>query len=293
MMFPKDRALYSNLNTSFTDFEGLLADLSGRKLTGYVQVSFPGYEAVLFMANGEPRTAIEQRELARTTGNAAASGLAARVRDKSGVINVYALTPEMLQLLLWTVDAEVLYKDLTSSFTNLDRLVAKLEEDRLTGYVEILFANGKGSAMVFIEGGRTVECVLYADAQSATGPEVYQTVIQHSAAVGASFNVYRVQQEQPAAVAPTPSPLPLAPEQAAESPQLLALWGEILGRVERWSIHCPSRDGSFQRSKRCWSHVPQPIHSSTRSRPSLSTRLAQFVSIARCPAISIAGSGTA
>ncbi|HXU24967.1 MAG TPA: hypothetical protein VN697_13145 [Tepidiformaceae bacterium] len=244
MMFPKDRSLYSNLNTSFTDFEGLLADLSGRKLTGYVQVSFPGYEAVLFMANGEPRTAIEERELARTTGNAAASGLAARVRDKSGVINVYALTPEMLQLLLWTVDAEVLYKDLTSSFTNLDRLVAKLEEDRLTGYVEILFANGKGSAMVFIEGGRTVECVLYADGQSATGPEVYQTVIQHSAAVGASFNVYRVQQEQPAAVAPTPSPLPLAPEQAAEGPQLLALWGEILGRVEE-VVDSLSKPGRF------------------------------------------------
>jgi len=237
MMFPKDRPLYSNLNTSFTDFDGLLADLSGRKLTGYVQVSFAGYDAVLFMANGEPRTAIEQRDMARSTGHAAATGLAGRVREKSGLINVYALTPEMLHLLLWTVDAEVLYKDLTSSFTNLDRLVAKLEEDHLTGYVEILFANGKGSAMVFIEAGRTVECVLYADAQSASGPEIYQTVLQHSAAVGASFNVYRLQQEAAATAPPTPIAVApaaaAAPAPLADSSQLLAIWAEILACVEQ------------------------------------------------------------
>lgn len=233
MIFPKDRPLYSNLNTSFTDFDGLLADLAARKLTGYLHVSFPAYDAVLFMANGEPRTAIEQSELARSTGNAAAAGLAAHVREKAGIINVYALTPEMLQRLLWTVDSDVLYKDLTTSFTNLERLVAKLEDDRLTGYVEILFANGKGSATVFIEAGQTVECVLYADSQSASGPDVYQTVLQHSASVGASFDVYRVRQE-PSPIAPgVAPPVPEPPPPAADSAQLVGVWAEILGCVER------------------------------------------------------------
>ena len=53
MMFPKDRTLYANLNTSFTSFEALIGDLQERKLTGYVEVSAPGYTGTLLLSEGE------------------------------------------------------------------------------------------------------------------------------------------------------------------------------------------------------------------------------------------------
>ncbi len=237
MLFPKDRPIYTNLSTSFTDVEALLADLAARKLDGCVEAVFPGYRGVLLLANGEVTSAVEERGTKRLSGGGATHGIVQQAKEKGGSLSIYALTPEMLRRALSTVDSEVLYRDLTSSFTNVERLIAKLEDDGLAGYVEILFQGDLGTATVFIEGGRTLACVLYADGQSAGGPEVYASVLRQCQSSPASFNVYRSLRE--------PTPAPAAPEPLPASPaapgilsgetlrgQVLAVWAEVLACVE-------------------------------------------------------------
>ena len=238
MLFPKDRPIYTNLSTSFTDVEALLADLAARKLDGCVEAVFPDYRGVLLLANGEVTSAVEERGTKRLTGGEAAHGIVQQAKEKGGSLSIYALTPEMLRRALSAVDGEVLYRDLTSSFTNVERLIAKLEEDGLSGYVEILFEADLGTATVFIEGGRTVACVLYADGQSAAGPEVYASVLRQCQSSPASFNVYRSLPEPTPVPVAAPEPLPASPAAptilSGETlrGQVLAVWAEVLACVE-------------------------------------------------------------
>ena len=238
MLFPRDRPIYTNLSTSFTDFEALLADLAARKFDGCVEAVFPGYRGVLLLANGEVTSAVEERDTKRLTGGEATHGIVQQAKEKGGSLSIYALAPEMLRRALSTVDGEVLYRDMTSSFTDLERLIAKLEEDGLSGYVEILFEADLGTATVFIESGRTVACVLYADGQSATGPEVYESVLLQCRSSPASFNVYRSLGEPTPGPEAAPAPLPARPEAPTILSgdtlrgRVLAVWSEVLACVE-------------------------------------------------------------
>ena len=75
MMFPKDRTLYANLNTSFTSFEALIGDLQERKLTGYVEVAAEGYTGTLLLSEGEIVNAQELSADRRVVGPAAHRGV--------------------------------------------------------------------------------------------------------------------------------------------------------------------------------------------------------------------------
>jgi hypothetical protein len=233
-MFPKDRTVYANLNTSFTDFDELLLDLRGKRVTGYVVVSFKGYDGVLFVEAGETIAALEQLADTRSTGENASANVIAHAHEKGGAINVYTLAPEVLRLLVRVIDAEALYRDLTSSFTSLERLIAKLEEDRLNGYIVVTLNDARGGAVIFFESGRVVECVFSAENQNATGPEVVSTVIHATGSIGASFNVYRAPlPAAPVSAAPAAVALEGEPgEEPAAPVDPLTVWSEIIGAVE-------------------------------------------------------------
>jgi hypothetical protein len=231
MMFPKDRTVYSNLNTSFTDFDELMLDLRSKHVTGYVLVSFRGYDGMLFLDNGEVVSAMEQEGDTRGTDAAASERIAARAHEKGGVVNVYTLAPELLRLLVRSVDAQVLFKDLTSSFTSLDRLIDKLEEDRHSGFIEVSLADGRGGGMIFFDNGRVVECVFASEGANTSGTDILQGIVQVVGSAGASFNVFKA--------APPPAPtlvgsLTGADDEAAAGPPAnpLAVWSEIIAAVE-------------------------------------------------------------
>ncbi len=244
MMFPKDRTVYANLNTSFTDFDELLFDLRGKHTTGYVLVSFRAYDGVLFIEDGEVTAGLEQDGEAKASGDLAVSNIASRASAKGGTINVYALAPELLHLLVRVIDTEVIYRDLTSSFTSLDKLITKLREDNLSGYIEITLNDARGGGMVFLESGAIAECVFAVDGQQATGAHALPAIVQ-SAAAGASFNVYRVADPsvgQPlAAAADTNAP---SVGTSPEPLNILTVWSEIIGAIES-VVDGLSRPGRF------------------------------------------------
>jgi hypothetical protein len=238
MMFPKDRAVYANLNTSFTDFNELLNDLNGRRITGYSLVSFPGYAGVLFLQDGAVVAGLEQVDGVRNVDSRAVTAIHARAREKGGTIDVYALNPEILALIVGVLDADALYRDLASGFTSLDRLLARLSDDGHTGYVEITLENGRGAGMIFFDAGRAVECVFAMDDQAVSGTQVLAALVDAVSHDEAVFNVYRVRRApaiaEPEAATETP-PRPAQAEpvpEEQEEPGLLEFWGEVLGGVE-------------------------------------------------------------
>jgi hypothetical protein len=210
MMFPKDRTIYANLNTSFTSFEALLADLRARKLTGYVELVFAGYTGTLLVSQGEIVNACEETATGRLTGAPAVRAICARAAEKDGIVNVFSAFPDVVLL--------------------LDRLIAKLRTDGLTGYVEVQVSDGAGTGVIYLSGGEPVESVLSTPADFIAGQEALNTIVQMVGASGGSFNVFV--EAEPVPGAPASPPAASGPAQETHREALLAFWDEVLAGVE-------------------------------------------------------------
>jgi hypothetical protein len=237
MIFPKGQAVYENLNTSFTNFGELLLDLRANAFTGYVQASFWEYEGILFLDNGNIVNAVEETGGSRMTGQEAVNSITSKVQEKDGTVSVYALSGEMVTMLASVVRAEVVHKDLSTDFTSLEQLIAKLQSEGHTGYVEVAMKGDKGAGIIFLQGGDAIESILSTNGDAISGAQVLPRVIETASTLGAAFNVYRAAVEE-------------AFDESAEVmagfdlPQLLEVWQEIIATVETTADGLSS-DGQF------------------------------------------------
>ncbi len=290
MMFPKDRTIYANLNTSFTSFEALLADLKTRRLTGYVELTFAGYTGTLLVSEGEIVNACEETAAQRLTGGPAVRAICSRAAEKDGTVNVFSAFPDVVLLLHRLMDSRPLYKDLTSAFTSLDRLIAKLRTDGLTGYVEVQVTDGMGTGVIYLSGGEPVESVLSTHTEFVIGQEALNTIVQMVGATGGSFNVFVEAESAPGASASRPAASGSAQESHREA--LLPSGTRCSPASKRSPTASPVPAASRLPSKRSLSPGLSPIRSWIRSPRSSRTPQGTSSSMVLFPMISARHSAT-
>lgn len=244
MILPKGEAIYENMRTSFVDFNNFLQSLREDDFTGYVQLSFWDYEGVLFLESGEIVNAIEEAQDTIRGGEEAVENIILMSKQKDGRISVYKLTPEMVTILASTSMEEALYRDLSTEFTNLDKLIEKLGNESHSGYVDITLKNKKGRGIIFFQDGEIVEAMMSGEGGGGIyGKEMLTKIIDDAQMVGATFNVYRS------------GPLERGGERA-EIAQTLDLQGaievmqEIMEKIEDLVDNLTTHKGSFQDSFR-------------------------------------------
>lgn len=226
MIFPKGQMVYENMNTSFTNFGELLLNLSANSFTGYVRISFLDYEGILFLDGGNVVNAVEEAEGKRATSQKAVNSITRHAKERDGAISVYRLSAEMVTMLASVVKSAVIYENLTTDLTGLDKLVAKLQGEDHTGYIEVEMKDGKGSGIIFIQTGDPIESIFSTNGDVVSGSQVLPQMIETSSKMGASFNVYKADAKKIFAE---------STEIMAgfELPQLLEVWQEIIATVER------------------------------------------------------------
>ncbi len=240
MMFPKDRAVYANLNTSFTSFDALLEDCRSRKLTGFIEVTFPGYSGTLILSEGEVLNGSVSAGTDHLTGPAAIRNITERAAQRDGTINVSTAFPDVVLLLDRVMDSRPLYKDLTSAFTSLDRLIAKLRTDAITGYVEVHVSGDAGVGVIYLQDGEPIESVFAAPrVPMLSGQDALNTIVAAVNSAGGTFNVF-IEARAPATIG-----LPRqAPQAESYRDDLLAFWADVLQRVEQY-VDGVSKPGRF------------------------------------------------
>ncbi|UCD71544.1 MAG: hypothetical protein JSW70_00735 [Syntrophobacterales bacterium] len=192
MIFPKGELIHKNLRTSYTNLNGLLLSLKSEDFSGYIKIGFLDYEAILFMDSGDIINAIEKIGDKKRFGQRAISNIVSKAKEQDGVINVYQLSPEMVTVLASTLKREILYKDLSTDFTSLQRLIDKLGEERHTGYIEIALKNAKRSGVIFFQDGEPIETILTTkDGNLISGTNLLNEILKGAQGAGAVFNVYR------------------------------------------------------------------------------------------------------
>jgi hypothetical protein len=156
MILPKGLVVNENMSTTYINLGELLLDLKGNSFTGYVQITFLDYTGVLFFDGGNVINGAESSGGKRTAGAAAVNRIIKKAADKDGAVSVYEFPSSMVTTLSVVAQSEAVYKDLTTDLTTLDRLLAKLSDERLTGCIEVRASDGS-SGIVFLQEGDAVE----------------------------------------------------------------------------------------------------------------------------------------
>jgi len=200
-------------------------DLKENSFTGCVQVSFWEYDGVLLLDTGNIINAQEEINGNLRSGQDAVKRVIAKAKDSDGAISVYALKGEMVTMLASAVKSVVIFENLSTEFTSLEALISKLQTEDHTGYVEVNFQGGQQEGYIFLLEGRIVETLLSNRGEEISGPNVFPRVIEFASSLGATFNVYKAAVEE----AHSESEVIKA---SIDLPQLLEVWGAIIGAVE-------------------------------------------------------------
>ena len=236
MIFPRGRAVYEHLNTSFTHLDAMLTELKADLFSGYVRLTARDYDGVVLLDGGQVLNAIEDVMMQHRVGVKVADAVLAKSRERDGMISVFQLSAEMTQLLADLANSQVLYKDLTSDLASLDRLLAGLKGRCHTGFIDVRLPGRHETATIFIRDGDVLEATLPRQGTISDGPNVLEELIRVAASEGAVFTVHGV---QIAAQETEPQP-PRGPDRQEQ----LGIWQDVLKTVES-SVDTPTKVGTF------------------------------------------------
>lgn len=224
MLFPRTNALYENLNTSFIQFDALLAELQSTQFTGYVQLVGWEYEGILLFDTGRIVNAIETLKGQQRIGANAVASIASYGNTKDNAVNVYRLDADIAQLFANLLTVEPLYRDLSNDLTGLDKLIAKLQNEKHTGAIVIRWTNKADTATILLRDGQVIECVWLNNAQLSSGASLVNALVQATTKTPALFTVYRTDLTRVYS-----ADLDLA--ESLARPKVLALWQEIFNTI--------------------------------------------------------------
>jgi len=240
MILPKGEMVHENLRTSFVDLNSFLQTLKEDNFTGYVQVSFWDYEGILFLEAGEIVNAFEEAQGRRRGGEEAVENIIRMSKQKDGRINVYRLAPEMVTILASTSMKEATYKDLSTEFTSLDKLMEKLNKESHSGYIDIMLSDGKGGGIIVFQEGEVVEAVMSDEKSGGVyGKDMLNKIIDDVQERGATFNVYRAGLESSGSER-------TGIMQASDLQGVIEVMQEVMGTIESLFDGLTKRQGSFR-----------------------------------------------
>ncbi len=195
MIVPRGKPVHENLSTSYVNVAALLADLQVNEFTGYVSVEFWGYRGYAFLSRGQIVNAYEATEAIVQREREALDSLLSRAQARNGKVGFFQHPEEVIQAIAGIINGEPVYRDLSSDFTNLEKLVEKLVKSGETWYVEALFEQEQGGGIIYTAGDRaegvvSVESAVEGQYHTALGVEGLKLIYER-VAKGAVFNAYR------------------------------------------------------------------------------------------------------
>jgi hypothetical protein len=285
MLLPKTEPVFDGLRTSFLRFDGLLSELRSDRHSGYVAVEFPSYSGTILVAHGDAISATEITPGGEVQGAAALKGIVARANEPGGIVSVFRLPVDFVQLAASVGSGAPLYRDLSSAFTSLERLMKKLRDDRINGYIESIFAKPPATGLVFLRDGEIADALFEDTGAVISGTAAVDSILDESNKREAVFSVYQsaiapaaaapkssdeppassggapaevdnavapaeasasgVPEAQAAIITEAPTPAPVEIRPVVAIGGVLAVWSEILSRAEQ-VVDALSQRGTFQ-----------------------------------------------
>lgn len=157
IIIPKETPVIKGLNTYYLNVGRLIEHCQGEFGYGGIHFLSPSNEGIVFFDKDEVLSGLyKERDGDLIKGNEAVERLLASVDDLNFTLDVYSIEPEKAYFWANIPSAEIMYKDLSTEFTDLDGLIKKMESEKLTGYIDVSIKGGEESGLIFFIDGRII-----------------------------------------------------------------------------------------------------------------------------------------
>jgi hypothetical protein len=193
IIIPREEPVVQNINSYFLKIEPMVEHYQGEIGTGGIYFKSPVAEGVIFFDEENVLNSNYLGRKERLTGSAALSKIIATSSVNNFNVSVYHIKPERVYFWANLAEAEPLYGNLSSEFTDLEALVKKLEDEKLTGCIDIQLHKDAGGGLLFFFNGEVI-------GGSSAGGEGHldrtvayrDDLISQSRQIGGIFNVSRI-----------------------------------------------------------------------------------------------------
>lgn len=154
MELPKQKKVYGDLETRFTDLGSLTRELKKRKLTGLLKLTFDACEGIVFFDDGAVFDGYELFRDEMPVKDRDGRSTMERSKIERGKIDVYELPKEILQIFVMTLRERPTQR-LHTMYADFRKLLIFLEQRKLYGTLEVKTSRGKG--YVLLDAGKPVD----------------------------------------------------------------------------------------------------------------------------------------
>lgn len=187
MLLLKNRPLVQDLKSSYVKIEELVREMKEKKLTGFVEVALENRKDVLLYNSGKV-----VKVLKINSGGV-------RVIDKDSVVfdlvrtgamfSAYNMKEYVVAMILCSMENESLYKNLTTEFIDVKKLLKKLQKDEFSGVIQIYW-DKECEGAIFTESGLPSASVYKKGDIVEEGAEALEDMVRRSEKRIAIVNVF-------------------------------------------------------------------------------------------------------
>jgi len=208
VIIPREKPVIQNLNSYYLHIGRLFEHYQGELGTGGIHFKSNSAEGVVFFDENSLLNGIFEDKNNMIKGIEAIDQLQEVSSKDNFTVAVYKIPPEKVYFWANLPNAEDVYKDLSSEFTDLEGLIKKMSSEKFIGYIDVALNTEGESGIVFFNMGEIIGSSCSWEKESAFGSKENQDLlVVKSRESGGIFNVRKVSwRKREVSNAPSASP---------------------------------------------------------------------------------------
>ena len=195
IVIPKNMPLVEGLNSFYLNVARFIEHFSGEISTGAIHFLAGRAEGIVFIDEHTILNGIYEDKSHALNGVEAVDYITRNAGENTFTVAVYAIEPEYVHFWANLPNAEVIHNNLSTEFTDLKKLIIKMQSEKLTGYLEVSINGVAEKGAVFLNMGNISGALFPWDRKKlANSRQDMERLLSESKESGAEFNVYEVKQ---------------------------------------------------------------------------------------------------
>ena len=194
IVLPKEKPIIKNLNTYYLNLRRLFEHYQGEIGSGGVFFKSAAAEGVIFFDKDELLNGYFRDKNSEITGHNAIERLLGSKSNYNFTIDIYRIAHEEVYFWASLPSAHRIYQDLSTEFTDLEKLIIKLGSENHTGYIDVSIDNGNQGGLIFMSNGKIIGgSFSWGQDESIPSEKNVKILINKTKESGGIFQVSRIQ----------------------------------------------------------------------------------------------------
>lgn len=189
LVIPHHRPIIEGLDSYYLNVRKFFEHHQRELGTFGIHMKSPRVEGMVYFDSGQFLSAICLQSGETNFGEDAFARLMAATEKFNLSVSVYQLDPDMIFFWANALQAQPLYRALTTDITELERLITKMINEQLTGFIEIFVADDSASGIMFFNNGKIIGASTNPSEDRESIDMVRSRLVEETNAKGGAFNV--------------------------------------------------------------------------------------------------------